>query len=44
MSKVCPRCKRSHPAVKDAAGRVVILPHAADGKERKFGETCGAKR
>jgi len=44
MSKVCPVCKRAHPAIKDAAGKVVILPHAPSGGERVFGATCGAKR
>jgi hypothetical protein len=26
------------------AGKVIVLPHMADGTPRKFGETCGAKR
>lgn len=43
MSKVCPRCKRAHPAIKDAAGRIIILPHSTDGKPVKWPDVCGRK-
>ena len=40
MSKVCPRCHKAHPAIKDAAGRIVILPHDPTGKPLKWDERC----
>ena len=43
MSKLCPNCRKAHPAIKDAAGRIVILPHMADGSKRKDGQTCKGK-
>lgn len=44
MMKPCPHCKRARPAIRDLAGKIIILPHMADGSERKPGLTCGAKR
>jgi len=40
----CPNCSRSVPAVRNAAGITVALPHMAKGGERVFGFTCGVKR
>ena len=36
----CPRCRRAHPAIRDAAGKVVVLPHMPKGGALKWDERC----
>ena len=40
----CTICKRMVAAIRDAAGKVVVLPHSATGAKVEFGQTCKAKR